>query len=51
MRMVEGKVRELEVKKKALDEALNDGYTLMGKVHDWSGSLALKSHQVYPLRE
>jgi len=34
MWMVEGKVRELEVKKNALAKALTDGYALMGKVHD-----------------
>lgn len=41
---VENKVRELEMKKQALAEALTNGYTLMGKVHDWLGSLALKNH-------
>jgi len=42
--MVKGKVRQLEVKNKALARALTDGDTLMGKVHKWSGSLALKNH-------
>jgi len=50
-RSIESKMRELETKKQALADALTDGYALMGKVHDWSGILALKNHQVYPLRE
>jgi len=49
--MVEGKVRELEAKKQALANSLSNGYSLMNKVHDWSGSLALKNHLVYLLRE
>jgi len=47
--MVKGKVRELEAKKKALDDALAKGYALMNKVHVWFGTLALKNHLVYPI--
>jgi len=50
-RSVESEMRELETKKQALANALTDGYALMGKVNDWSGILALKNHQVYPLQE
>ncbi len=45
-RTVKGKVREMEVKKKVLAEALTNAYTLMGKVHGWSGNLALNNHEV-----
>lgn len=35
----------------SLVEALVDGFALMDKMHDWSGSLAIMNQLVYPLRE
>lgn len=51
MRIVKNKITEVEAKKQALIDALVDNYALMNKVHDWPGSLALKNHLVYPMRE
>ena len=48
---VKNKITEVEAKNQALTDALMDGYALMNRVHDWPGSLVLKNHLVYPMRE
>lgn len=48
-RTIDEKINIVTTAKESLVEALADGFSLLGKVHDWSGSLAINNQVVYPL--
>lgn len=49
-RTIDGKTNTIVIKKESLVEALDDDFSLMDRVHDWLGSLAIKNHHVYPYK-